>query len=203
MPKVQAIHGFSLLKAAWTRDPPSPELDPSVVKAGWALKVLEQWLKDPTLQAHWKWKAAMVNARNGIIPSILRQTTGTQAWKAPRNLCPSSPQCAAWVQQMVIWKRMSKEERAEWYSKEKEPLLQAKIVVEQEKLHLVSKNFNALQGVLEIIASHMVGWDDQVEAARLRKNAMARARKAERDAERDARNLAEWRGEEPRIPGKR
>ena len=203
MPKVQAIHGFSLLKAAWTRDPPSPELDPSVVKAGWALKVLEQWLKDPKLQAHWKWKAAMVNARNGIIPSILRQTTGTQAWKAPRNLCPSSPQCAAWVQQMVIWKRMSKEERAEWYSKEKEPLLQAKIVVEQEKLHLVSKNFNALQGVLEIIASHMVGWDDQVEAARLRKNAMARARKAERDAERDARNWAEWRGEEPRIPGKR
>ena len=163
----------------------------------------EHWLNDPELQAHWNAEAARVNARNGIIPSILRQTTGTQAWKAPRNLCPSSPQCAAWVQQMVIWKRMSKEERAEWYSKEKEPLLQAKIVVEQEKLHLVSKNFNALQGVLEIIASHMVGWDDQVEAARLRKNAMARARKAERDAERDARNLAEWRGEEPRIPGKR
>ena len=83
---------------------------------------------------------------------------------------------------MILWKRMSKEERAEWYSKEKEPLLQARIVVEQEKLHLVSKSFNALQGVLEIIASHMVGWDDQVEADRLRKNARARERKAEKDA---------------------
>ena len=146
------------------------------------MKVLEQWLKDPELQAHWKWEAAMVNARNGIIPSILRQTTGTQAFQAPRNLCPSSPQGSAWVQQKILWKRMSKEERAEWYSKEKEPLLQARIVVEQEKLHLVSKSFNALQGVLEIIASHMVGWDDQVEPDRLRKNARARERKAEKDA---------------------
>ena len=98
---------------------------------------------------------------------------------------------------------MSKEERAEWYSKEKEPLLQARIVVEQEKLHCVSKLFNGMQGALEIIAIHMVAWDDQVEADRLRKNARARERKAERDAERDARILAAWGGEEPRIPGKR
>ena len=126
----------------------------------------------------------MVNARNGIIPSILRQTTGTQARQAPRKLCGcvALPAPAVWREHMILWKRMSKEERAEWYSKEKEPLLQARIVVEQEKLHLVSKSFNALQGVLEIIASHMVGWDDQVEADRLRKNARARERKAEKDA---------------------
>jgi len=163
--------------------------------------VLAHWLKDPELQAHFKAKAAMVNARNGIIPSILRQTTGTQARQAPRKLCPVAlPNETDWKEYMILWKRMSKKEKAEWYLKEKEPLLQAMIVVEQEKLHLVSKSFNALQGVLEIIATHMVrmGWDDQVEADRLRKNARAK----ERQAEKDARIVAEkkkWVAEHPEI----
>ena len=163
MPKARAIHGFSLLKAAITKDPPSPELDPFVVKEGWALKVREHWLNDPELQAHWNAEAARVNARNGIIPSILRQPTGTQAWRAS-------------MRGMKDWEGMSKEEKAEWYSKEKEPLLQAMIVREMEKLHCVSKFFNGLQGPLEIIAIHMVRWEDQIEVDRQAKKEKARER---------------------------
>jgi hypothetical protein len=163
MSKPRAIHGFSLLKAAVAKDPPAPELDPSVVKEGWALKVGEHWLNDPSLQAHWNAEAARVNARNGIIPSILRQPTGTQAWRAAGG-------------HMSIWKGMSKEEKAEWYSKEKEPLLQAMIVREMEKLHCVSKFFNGLQGPLENIAIHMVGWEDQIEVDRQAKSTKAKVR---------------------------
>lgn len=163
MPKARAIHGFSLLKAAVAKDP-------SVVNEGWTLK--EHWLNDPELQAHWNAEAARVNARNGIIPSILRQPTGTQAWRAARG-------------HMSIWKGMSKEEKAEWYSKEKEPLLQAMIVRELEKLHCVSKFFNGLQGPLENIAIHMVGWEEQIEVDRMLKNARARERK-------EAKRVAEW-----------
>ena len=77
---------------------------------------------------------------------------------------------------------MSKEERAEWYSKEKEPLLQAMIVREMEKLHCVSKFFNGLQGPLEIIAIHMVRWEDEVKAAYEAKKVRVKELKAEKDA---------------------
>ena len=172
MPKARAIHGFSLFKASVAKDPPAPELDPSQTAGGWAIELRVHWLNDPELQAHWNAEAARVNARNGIIPSILRQPTGTQAWRAAGG-------------HMSIWKRMSKEEKAEWYSKEKEPLLQARIVVEQKKLHCVSKLFNGMQGALENIAIYVATWEDRIEADRMLKNARARERK-------EVKRVAEW-----------
>ena len=165
MPKARAVHGFSLFKAvARINGLVNEPVRDIVVKAGqWVMLVREHWLRHPELQAHWNAEAARVNARNGIIPSILRQPTGTQAWRASMG----------WING---WMGMSKEEKDEWYSKEKEPLLQAMIVREMEKLHCVSKFFNGLQGPLEIIAIHMVRWEDQIEVDRQAKKEKARER---------------------------
>ena len=164
MPKARAVHGFSLFKAATAKASSLEPVRDIVVKEGRRDRLMwEHWLNDPELQAHWNAEAARVNARNGIIPSILRQPTGTQAWRAS-------------MRDMKDWRGMSKEEKAEWYSKEKEPLLQAMIVREMEKLHCVSKFFNGLQGPLEIIAIHMVRWEDQIEVDRQAKKEKARER---------------------------
>ena len=122
---------------------------------GWT-EAWDTYVCDPKLQEQWKAKAAMVNAREFIIPSIFRQADGYQAWMSPFTPLLRAKASPARCAHEDYWANMTRKEQDEWYLKEKEPLMLAMTAQRTEMLLYVSKHFNELpDGVLEIIAFHM------------------------------------------------
>ena len=116
------------------------------------------YLGAPKLQQQWEAKAAMINAREFIIPSIFRQADGYQAWMSPfkdPNYHPFTTP-ARYAHQDYWENQMTRKEQDDYYLKKKEPLMLAMTAQRTQMLHLVSKRFNEIpDGVLEIIAFHM------------------------------------------------
>ena len=128
-------------------------------------KAWDTYSMNPDLQEHWKAEAARTNALAFTIPGIFRQADGYKAWMSPFAaplLYNKEIPLPCWSRHhksdhIAIWDNMTQEEKDEWYSKEKEPLMLAMTAQRVSMLHcLCSGGFKALpDGVLENIAFHM------------------------------------------------
>lgn len=131
----------------------------------------DYWHKNEAVRDLWEAKAARMNAAAGVIPFTLRQTTGFRAFIAPEELFlqlfpPDLPfgECGLNARK-ALWKAMTKQEQNEWYEEHKQPTIQAMaapalFLISQESAGPIS---GLPRGVLEIIAIHMVRWEDEVK----------------------------------------
>ena len=171
MPKKQktAVYGFVLFKTdAWNNPWAAKDAREIVVQSP---HLADYWHANEAVRDLWEAKAAQVNAAAGVIPFTLRQTTGFRAFIAPDEQSVltktfRSPEARAGLNaRKAIWKAMTKREQNEWYEHHKQPTIQAMATLKVEMISQESAgSISGLpRGVLEIIAIHMVRWEDEVK----------------------------------------
>jgi len=205
MPKKQktAVYGFVLFKTdAWNN--PAAAKDAREIVLHTTPHLADYWHANDAVRDQWEAKAAQVNAVAGVIPFTLRQTTGFRAFIAPDEQSVltktfRSPEARAGLNaRKAIWKAMTKREQNEWYEQHKQPTIQAMATLKVEMISQESAgSISGLPiGVLEIIAIHMVRWEDEVKTAYEAKKVRAKELKAEKDAKVVA---AKWASCEKRV----
>lgn len=122
----------------------------------------DYWNTHEHVRAHWETVAARFNASHRIVPAILRESTGYQAFIAPeakystiktRALAFAAPRKA-------LWKSMTPQAQALWYEQHKQPLLIAMTALKLKRLRLAQiTKLGLVDGVIEIIAHHMARLD--------------------------------------------